>query len=341
MLPSRTTILLLAALSLATTAKAIRYTVIDIGTLPGGISSSAADVNKQGQIVGVSSGFAFLYQAGIMRNLGIYGSLSGGGYSYASAINDAGTVVGGSNNYAVVFQSGQVLPIVQGSARAINNLGVIVGQYNYNTGQYGYHAFSTQGGALKDLGTLLPDGSGFSIAYGINDSNVIVGESDFRRDNDIRHAFKYENGRMTDLGVVEDNPDIYGAYTSSRASRINKHGQIVGWSNLSGDGGDGIRAFLYENGHMHDLGALPGDDNSWANDINTAGIVVGGSETYSQTVRAFVFIGGHMYMLQNLLIANTGGWILSEATAINDAGQIVANGRNAAGVTHALLLNPQ
>jgi probable HAF family extracellular repeat protein len=191
---------------------------------------------------------------------------------------------------------------------------------------------------MLDLGTLVPGGSiGVSIAYGINDSGVIVGGSAFRPDTGIQHAFMWQNGHMTDLGTII--PETVG-YTYSVAYHINKHGQIVGFSNLSGDGPDGLRAFLYENDHMRNLGALPGDDNSWANDTNKAGIIVGASETYDQTERAFVIIRDKMYNLQTLLIANAGGWVLTEATAINDAGQITARGTNSAGVTHALLLNP-
>jgi probable HAF family extracellular repeat protein len=297
------------------------YAVTDIGVLPGSNSSTATDINKQGQVVG-NGADAFLYSAGILKDLGIA--------SKAHGINDAGTVVG----YGFVYRDSQVFDFSGVDIRAINNLGIFVGQH------YG-HAFSSQygakEGALLDLGTLVPGGStGVSIAYGINDSGVIVGSSAFRPDTDIQHAFTWQNGHMTDLGTII--PEAAG-YTYSVAYHINKHGQIVGYSNLSGDGPDGLRAFLYENGHMRNLGALPGEDNSWANDINTEGIVVGGSETYGQTKRAFVIIGDKMYNLQTLLIANTGGWVLTEATAINDAGQITARGINSAGVTHALLLN--
>ena len=42
----------------------------------------------------------------------------------------------------------------------------------------------------------------------------------------------------------------------------------------------------------------------------------------------------------NSLIDPSSGWILADATAINDSGQIVGNGTNPAGQTHAFLLTP-
>jgi probable HAF family extracellular repeat protein len=72
--------------------------VTALGTL-GGLESSAAAINNQGQVIGGSltrkpaRGHAFLWQDGKMIDLGTLGGRSGG----ARAINDHGQVVGGSN----------------------------------------------------------------------------------------------------------------------------------------------------------------------------------------------------------------------------------------------------
>jgi len=55
---------------------------------------------------------------------------------------------------------------------------------------------------------------------------------------------------------------------------------------------------------------------------------------------AFIYSGGAFQDLNNLIPAGSG-WELTDATAINDKGQIAANGYSATtGKTHAFLLNP-
>src|SRR5262245_49299165 len=67
------------------------YSVIDLGSLGGVYSyTHASDINATGQVVGMSNGHAFLWQDGIMTDLGSLGR----GDSSAAAINDVGQVVG-------------------------------------------------------------------------------------------------------------------------------------------------------------------------------------------------------------------------------------------------------
>ncbi|MEH2315647.1 MAG: hypothetical protein V7K24_00570 [Nostoc sp.] len=128
-----------------------------LGTLPGGNSSTATDINNSGQVIGDSntgnnSEHAFLYSQGQMTDLG---TLPGYQDSYAIAINDAGQIIGDSYsdyNYnsacPFLYSNGKMtdlnslIPQDSGwtllDSRAINNKGQILG-YGQIGGQY--HAF--------------------------------------------------------------------------------------------------------------------------------------------------------------------------------------------------------
>jgi probable HAF family extracellular repeat protein len=86
-----------------------------------------------------------------------------------------------------------------------------------------------------------------------------------------------------------------------------------------------------------------GSEVSEARAINASGVVVGSFEVPGPDAQllsfAFVYTGGKMLDL-NALVAAKSGFSLQEATAVNDAGQIVGFGTNAAGQLHAFLLNP-
>ena len=81
---------------------------------------------------------------------------------------------------------------------------------------------------------------------------------------------------------------------------------------------------------MTNLGTLPGFRQSAASDLNDSGIVVGGS---------VVWYNGVMVDLNTLIPAGSEVRVLF-AHAINNAGQIVAQGHDAKGDVVAILLTP-
>jgi probable HAF family extracellular repeat protein len=90
---------------------------------------------------------------------------------------------------------------------------------------------------------------------------------------------------------------------------------------------------------MTDLGDLPGGgDFSYAQGINNAGQVVVFSG--AATGGAFLWQNGVMTDLNTVSGVAGTGWSLTDATAINDAGQIVGYGSNPQGVTSAFILTP-
>ncbi|HEY9847118.1 MAG TPA: DUF3466 family protein [Candidatus Caenarcaniphilales bacterium] len=137
--------------------------------------------------------------------------------------------------------------------------------------------------------------------------------------------------------AVQDLGTLGG--TQSIAYGVNDAGQAVGFSQTTDN--KAIHAFLYTEGKLQDLGTLKGDTSSFAYGINNQGDVVGSSNTSSLTggtSRAFLYSQGQMYDL-NHLVKKQGEVELTEATSINDQGEIGAVGL-LNGQQHAFLITP-
>jgi probable HAF family extracellular repeat protein len=143
--------------------------------------SVANDINDRGTVVGWSDsglgGFApspFLWRRGTLTGLDL--TPAGDDVATPSRINNAGEVVGQSNSlatgefHAVLLSHGNPISLGLGSATSINNCGQVVGQ-----GPGG--AFLYQKGTRIELNSVLPPGSGWSLAFAsdINDRGQIVG----------------------------------------------------------------------------------------------------------------------------------------------------------------------
>jgi probable HAF family extracellular repeat protein len=161
-----------------------------------------------------------------------------------------------------------------------------------------------------------------SYANAINDLGQITGGA--YNDSGIQRAFIFDAGGMRELGgLVEGGASVGMA--------INNAGHVAGYASLAAAGK--THAFFYKDGALRDLGALKGADSE-AHGLNNYGQIVGASAG-----RGFLYQEGKLYDL-NAWVKDLKGWTIIDAVAINDAGQIAANGLNAAGELHALLLTP-
>jgi probable HAF family extracellular repeat protein len=210
--------------------------------------------------------------------------------------------------------------INSGDPTANNDSGEIAGGIAApvgNTGDVFEQAFTYQNGKTTVLGLLPGEDGSFTDASAINSSGEVVGSGDNSASDE--RAWKYQNGTMSDLGTL-------GGPQAS-ATAINTTGQIVGFAQTSSDADHG---FLYMGGKMTDLGL-----NIFPDAINDSGVIAG-----QGPAGAVVGTAGHLQSLNGLVPAGSG-FTLTNASEINDSGQIVAQGsNNTTGQNHAFLLTP-
>lgn len=302
--------------------------------------TSAIAINDAAQATGYSLvcsptcvAHAFLWTNGAMIDIGTVGGLP---QSRGMALNNSGQVAGyafqAANDTqigrALLFSNGRTTdlgPLPGGEASAaygINNLGQVVGTSRTGTSPH-VHATLWSGGTVVDLDN---DPGRGSVAHDINDAGDVMGQIWFEDGAFNIRGFHYRNGVLTVLG-----PDR----TESSPVRMNEAGHVVGGWQVA----QGVRhPFLYAGGVMADLGTFGGSFGE-AYGINAADHVVGRANTAAEVNHAFVYRDGTLFDLNDRLVANPGWTVLSGATDINDAGQIVGWG-TIGGETHGFRLDP-
>jgi probable HAF family extracellular repeat protein len=356
------TLAVVAALTAAQTGSAqSRYTVTDLGTLPGldcSFVSGWGGVNSQGHVVGYCTNFtdpnvtddssAFLWTGpGGMQMLP---QLPGATTTVANAINDLDQVVGGAGPtptpqaplgqyVGVLWEGGSATILNQlpghtdSGASGINNSGIVVGSsLNYNMDPWTSTAVYWNKGKVFPLPPL--DGAPFSIAHGVNDSGQIVGASGVIDPQSTRAVLWSASPKagVMDLGTLGGEQSV--------AYDINEWGQIAGiaqtvlgdWCPVLWNGMDPVELPVPDHDavgyawSLNNCGQIVGFSGSWlsANDIHG--------------LHALLWEDGRMIELQTQIPANSG-WKLRKATSINDQGQIAGFGQ-LNGKMRAFLLTP-
>jgi len=315
------------------------YTITELGGLSGAQFADATSINHSGQIVGKSADHAFLWQNGVMTDLGTLG----GNLSAAYAISDSGQIAGESTTpsgelHAFLWEHGVMkdlgTPGETSSAHGINNRGEVVGATFGKNVRGG--AVLWKNGRRESLGDLGPSGSG-STAIAINDKGEVVGVSSGFASigGGVVRAVIWQHGVIRDIGTLG------GRHSTAQA--LNDRRDVVGWAEISDLS---TSAFLWEDGVMHDLGTLAGSlvqpgSGSLATAVNAHGQVVGSSLNSKGESRAVIWEKGKIIDL-NEVSSNVNGLVFTRSTAINEGGQIVVEQKASAdGPAKSFLLTPK
>jgi probable HAF family extracellular repeat protein len=314
-------------LFLPAVAPAAPWRIVPLQTL-GGPRSEANGVNNAGQVVGraadASGGVrAVLWEPdGRVRDLGV---LPGGAYSVARRINSSGQVVGLSHTaagqeHATLWDTAGITDIGtlggrRSFAQDVSDLGVVVGSSDADRGS---RAFTwTRTGGFVDYGNFNTADPQLNAGFNsVNSAGLAVGTA-FR----LLEPFRAVVADPDKQGLIDYGPP---GRTLSMANGVNDHGVIVGFASR---GNTPEHAVIFHG--PNDFTELPtlGLDESWAEDVNNAGDIVGSSFDPSIGFRPFLYRGGQMLDLTRLLPEGSGWDELIYANNINDRGVIVGAGR--------------
>ncbi len=325
---------LMAALILASVSASAgprpRYELTDLGTLPGAVRAVIPyAVNDHGQVVGAGSnsrGLArpFVFRDGVVSDPG-----TAPGWGEAVAINNAGQILTHEfvepQLHSFLIDGGTVIDLSAQaghwtSASSLNKAGVVVGVTTLDgvNGEQGrqYNAFSWSNGVFTTLGT--PTNALTAVARDINRRGMIAGQITIPSYNlglDSFRAALFINGHGTILELPKEA-------VGSTAVSINGLGDIAGDAYYTPYTDGRSRGFLSFRGKLRDIGVLPGDVISNVTDMNNSRQVVGLSQDLLGEPRAFLYSGGALYDL-NDLVKHARGWRFRAAYGINNRGQIV------------------
>lgn len=360
------TLLALSILMPSAGLYAAPYEIVDLGGLDGEFSvardinesgNSVGYANTTITVDGESQVVQHAVQYDSAGNIDL-GTVENGITSDSQSINDAMVSVGSSievvekersdgttykaqNQYAVIFEGGVVtkLPELENlkntTAFAINNNDQIILSGLYDVGaDDGIDAttrafvYDRQSDSYTMVKPFAEGADKKSSIIDINDAGYVVGFSDAEIDGESTiKSFIASSDDLTQLAAL---PSINDRITLAQG--LNNLNQVVG-NTIIPNTREQREAFYIDMSSGNDEPTMLGFfdsrfNDSRANDINTNGQIVGRALVSTPTLgefAAFIYEDGEMKNLNELVTCNTD-WKLTEATAINDSGQIVGFG---------------
>lgn len=336
-------LLISSALIAAANSSAFAYTLVDLGT-----NIEPLAINNAGIVVGTSNtnqfpptAFRWSSDNGVEVIAGIN----------ARAVNDNGQIVGNTISSAFILDGAQYSDWPGFSAFG-NNLSGMVAGYRVGTNPYQPRSlpynpavFDGQAWRVFDIAEIYPRGTRDGvyadrfILNGINMNGYSVGYH-------YRYGLAGSSAIMIDTNApVNNRADVIYLSTPAggKASDINDNNMIVGTtgSNTSTTPVTYPQAFMfdYNASNLTLLPLLEGGLRSNAHDINEYNQVVGSSEIQvNGSIEKHAFLWSQA---DGVTVDLNGwaapGWVFTEATAINDNGDIVGKGF-LNGVEHGFLL---
>lgn len=295
------------------------YQLVDLGVAPGA-GGHATGMSSTGLVSGTASNtagdlFGFTINASGILTLGSAEDAQTAGIN-SSGVSIGTSYTGGTPHLTYWDSQGAHSLSSTSYGLAINDYGQMAGQ---SITDGAGHILRVTGGLLQDLGTA--GGSG-AAAYGINANGDLAGS---RMQKGHFSGFIWTAAGFVSIGT-------FGGL-DSWALALNDAGQATGHaSTVSG----AAHAFLWTNGVLQDLGTL-GGGSSYGYSVNDSGDVVGYSFTANGQQHAFLWRNGTLLDLNSLIGAS--GWVLVDAVAVNNNGQIAGDAL-VNGVAHLFRLDP-
>jgi probable HAF family extracellular repeat protein len=290
--------------------------IINLGGL-GGNESAASGVNNRGQVVGcattaVVESYSWPYGQPCLGPQQSRAFMWQGG-----TIKDLGTLGGSDALGELVNDRGQI------AGWSLTDSTV-----NPATGVPTQHPFLWEHGKMRDLGTI--GGTAVYLVNSLNNGGQIVGGMNVAGDQSY-HPFLWDGHGLRDLGT-------FGGDRGS-ANWVSEAGAVVGWAYNTGDLAS--HGFLWRKGELTDLGTVDGDSNSVAFVVNSKDQVVGSSQDSNLNyLHAFLWEQGLIADLNALVVPSDASVQLFAAPALNERGEIVAQGALPNGDQHVYLLIP-
>jgi uncharacterized membrane protein len=309
-----------------------QYTLTDLGTI--GNSGTTGTINNSGRGVGTisSSGGGFTSSYPVTWYEGAAQYLGGSGYAFD--INNNNDVIGWVNvpggNHAYLWGpagSGDLDTTAGGYSVGwgVNDSGHAVGSAKYiENGSLGSNAQPTfwENGVMTKLPLLSDPNAIGGVALDINNSDQIIGT--------VTMLQPVGNYGYTTTVLWNGGGIPIEISQPLSLSRINDAGQYVGYEGVWEDVEGGVflvtHTIIGSGGGYSVVGMSDGTLGAsfYGRDINNAGDIVG-SSFYQLGTYAFVYTQGAVHNLNEMLGFGTC-WMLTNATGINDSGQIFGVG---------------